>query len=68
MKGVHFEHFASFPIGFRPRTTFLLAAGLGQSLGTAAGIINTIALLVMFAGRLDACLSALIKLQLQRIS
>ena len=52
------------PIGlllFRlgPSTPFLLAAGLAQALGTAAGIINAFGVVAVFGGLIGACISAL---------
>jgi hypothetical protein len=38
---------------------FLVAAGLAQSLGQAAGIINAFGLVAVFGGLIGACISAL---------
>ena len=46
-------------IGLRPDQTFLLAAGLAQALGMAAGIINAFGLVAVFGGLIGACISAL---------
>ena len=40
-------------------TAFLVAAGLAQSLGQAAGIINAFGLVAVFGGLIGACISAL---------
>jgi hypothetical protein len=40
-------------------TAFLIAAGLAQSLGQAAGIINAFGLVAVFGGLIGACISAL---------
>ena len=45
--------------GPRPGTPFLLAAGLAQALGMAAGIINAFGLVAVFGGLIGACISAL---------
>jgi hypothetical protein len=45
--------------GFSSEPTFLLAAGLAQALGTAAGIINAFGLVAVFGGLIGACISAL---------
>jgi hypothetical protein len=52
------------PFGFLlsrpgPETQFLLAAGLAQALGTAAGIINAFGMVAVFGGLIGACISAL---------
>jgi hypothetical protein len=46
---------------FKPQlgTAFLFAAGLAQSLGQAAGIINAFGLVAVFGGLIGACISAL---------
>ena len=46
---------------FRPglETPFLLAEGLAQALGMAAGIINAFGLVAVFGGLIGACISAL---------
>jgi hypothetical protein len=45
--------------GFSSETPFLLAAGLAQALGMAAGIINAFGLVAVFGGLIGACISAL---------
>ena len=42
-----------------PGISFLLAAGLAQALGMAAGIINAFGLVAVFGGLIGACISAL---------
>jgi len=45
--------------GLWSKHTFLLAAGLAQALGMAAGIINAFGLVAVFGGLIGACISAL---------
>src|SRR6202007_3343407 len=45
--------------GLEPGIPFLLAAGLAQALGMAAGIINAFGLVAVFGGLIGACISAL---------
>ena len=45
--------------GLSSKPTFLLAAGLTQALGMAAGIINAFGLVAVFGGLIGACISAL---------
>jgi hypothetical protein len=45
--------------GLSSKPTFLLAAGLAQALGMAAGIINAFGLVAVFGGLIGACISAL---------
>ena len=58
------ERLLAKPFGFLlsrpgPETPFLLAAGLAQALGTAAGIINAFGMVAVFGGLIGACISAL---------
>jgi hypothetical protein len=59
MEGLLAKDFNFFVIGLRPDQTFLLAAGLAQALGMAAGIINAFGLVAVFGGLIGACISAL---------
>ena len=45
--------------GLQERTPFLLALGLVQALGMAAGIINAFGLVAVFGGLIGACISGL---------
>ena len=51
--------FAWLVFGLSSKPTFLLAAGLAQALGMAAGIINAFGLVAVFGGLIGACISAL---------
>ena len=51
--------FGFLVIGLGSDTSFLLAAGLAQALGMAAGIINAFGLVAVFGGLIGACISAL---------
>jgi hypothetical protein len=59
MEGLLAKPLDLFLFGLGPRTPFLLAAGLAQALGTAAGIINAFGLVAVFGGLIGACISAL---------
>src|SRR5258708_3149261 len=59
MEGLLAKTFGFLHFGLGSGTTFLLAAGLAQALGTAAGIINAFGLVAVFGGLIGACISAL---------
>ena len=59
MEGLLEKPFTFFFSALEPGTPFLLAAGLAQALGMAAGIINAFGLVAVFGGLIGACISAL---------
>jgi hypothetical protein len=59
MEGLLAKAFPWLVFGFSSEPTFLLAAGLAQALGMAAGIINAFGLVAVFGGLIGACISAL---------
>ena len=59
MEGLLAKHLALLLFGFSSEPPFLLAAGLAQALGMAAGIINAFGLVAVFGGLIGACISAL---------
>jgi hypothetical protein len=50
MEGLLAKPFAWLVLGLWNEPTFLLAAGLAQALGMAAGIINAFGLVAVFGG------------------
>jgi hypothetical protein len=59
MEGLLVKSSGMLLFGLGPGTPFLLAAGLAQGLGAAAGIINAFGLVAVFGGLIGACISAL---------
>ena len=59
MKSLLAKPFTWLVFGLSSKHTFLLAAGLAQALGMAAGIINAFGLVAVFGGLIGACISAL---------
>ena len=57
MEGLLAKPFDFLHFGLGSGTPFLLAAGLAQALGTAAGIINAFGLVAVFGGLIGACIS-----------
>jgi hypothetical protein len=54
MEGLLAKPFGLLLFGWDTGTPFLLAAGLAQALGTAAGIINAFGLVAVFGGLFGA--------------
>lgn len=59
MAGLLAKPFVVFPFGLQTGTHFMLAAGLAQALGSAAGIIQAVGLVAVFGGLIGAAISAL---------
>jgi hypothetical protein len=59
MEGLLAKPFVWLVLGLSSEPTFILAAGLAQALGMAAGIINAFGLVAVFGGLIGACISAL---------